>query len=192
MFIIILFDIKQLNKLWKKTFKNIHQLSCFVGHLVVVKRLPSKIFDFLKILKEQDGNDTCLKPNFPRLAHLKNQTANYLRSRKGLDNDKKGSEKMKKKNVTFFCKSIFQEIFNNVVFISDLTRTPKGAPSLFIGFSIQTGRFLLNVNTRNIFNKCQKIFLLGNIYDLGNKMPSLIPEICRIRTRRFFHLIPEI
>ena len=34
MFIIILFDIKQLNKLWKKTFKNIHQLSCFVGHPV--------------------------------------------------------------------------------------------------------------------------------------------------------------
>ena len=105
MFIIILFDIKQLNKLWKKTFKNIHQLSCFVGHPVVAqnfKRLPSKFFDFLKVLKEQNGNDTCLKPNFPRLAHLKNQTANYLRSRKGLDNDKKGSEKMKKKKCDIF------------------------------------------------------------------------------------------
>ena len=33
-FFIILFGIKQLNKLWKKTFKNIYQLSCFVGHPV--------------------------------------------------------------------------------------------------------------------------------------------------------------
>ena len=33
-FFVILFGIKlkQLNKLWKKTFKTIHQLSCFVGH----------------------------------------------------------------------------------------------------------------------------------------------------------------
>ena len=31
---IILFSIKQLNKLWKKTFLTIHQLSCFVGHPV--------------------------------------------------------------------------------------------------------------------------------------------------------------
>ena len=30
MFIIVLFGIKQLNKIWKK----IHQLSCFVGHPV--------------------------------------------------------------------------------------------------------------------------------------------------------------
>ena len=34
MFITILFGIKQLKKLWKKTFYNIHQLSCFVGHPV--------------------------------------------------------------------------------------------------------------------------------------------------------------
>ena len=34
MIIIILFGIKQLKKLWKKTFENIHQLSCFVGHPV--------------------------------------------------------------------------------------------------------------------------------------------------------------
>ena len=34
MFIIILFGILQLKKLWKKTFLNIHQLSCFVGHPV--------------------------------------------------------------------------------------------------------------------------------------------------------------
>ena len=30
----ILFRIKQLNKLWKKTFITIHQLLCFVGHPV--------------------------------------------------------------------------------------------------------------------------------------------------------------
>ena len=28
------FGIKQLNKLWKKTFETIQQLSCFVGHPV--------------------------------------------------------------------------------------------------------------------------------------------------------------
>ena len=33
-FFIILFGIKQLNKLWRKTFKTIYQLSCFVGHPV--------------------------------------------------------------------------------------------------------------------------------------------------------------
>ena len=33
-FFIILFDIKELNKLWKKTFKTIYQLSCFLGHQV--------------------------------------------------------------------------------------------------------------------------------------------------------------
>ena len=38
MFIIILFGIKQLKKLWKKTFKNIYQLSCFVGHPVLLCR----------------------------------------------------------------------------------------------------------------------------------------------------------
>ena len=31
---IILFGIKELNKLWKQTFKTIHQLSCFLGHPV--------------------------------------------------------------------------------------------------------------------------------------------------------------
>ena len=34
----ILFGIKQFNKLWKKTFKTIYQLSCFVGHPVVSQR----------------------------------------------------------------------------------------------------------------------------------------------------------
>ena len=34
MFFIILFGIKELCKLWKKTFKTIHQLSFFVGHPV--------------------------------------------------------------------------------------------------------------------------------------------------------------
>ena len=33
-FFIIRFGIKQLNKLWKKTFETIYQLSCFVGHPV--------------------------------------------------------------------------------------------------------------------------------------------------------------
>ena len=33
--VISLFSIKQLIKLWKKTFKTIHQLSCFVGHPVL-------------------------------------------------------------------------------------------------------------------------------------------------------------
>ena len=41
MFIIILLGIKQLNKLWKKTFLNIHHLSCFVGHPVC------KLFDHI-------------------------------------------------------------------------------------------------------------------------------------------------
>ena len=31
---IILFDIKELYKIWKKAFKTIPQLSCFVGHPV--------------------------------------------------------------------------------------------------------------------------------------------------------------
>ena len=31
-FDIILLGFKQLYKLWKKTFKTFHQLSCFVGH----------------------------------------------------------------------------------------------------------------------------------------------------------------
>ena len=35
MFFIILFGINELYKLWKKTFKTIHKLSCFVGHPVV-------------------------------------------------------------------------------------------------------------------------------------------------------------
>jgi len=34
---IILFDIKQFNKLWKKTFKTIYQLPFFVGHPVLYK-----------------------------------------------------------------------------------------------------------------------------------------------------------
>ena len=34
MFIIILFGIKQINKIWKKTFLTIYQLSCFLGHPV--------------------------------------------------------------------------------------------------------------------------------------------------------------
>ena len=34
MFSIIFFGIKQLNKLWKKTFYSIEQLLCFVGHPV--------------------------------------------------------------------------------------------------------------------------------------------------------------
>ena len=29
--------IRQLNSLWKKTFKTIHQLSCFVGHPVFIE-----------------------------------------------------------------------------------------------------------------------------------------------------------
>ena len=33
-YFIILFDIKELNKLWKTTFKTVHQLSCLVGHPV--------------------------------------------------------------------------------------------------------------------------------------------------------------
>ena len=40
---IIVFGIQQLNKLWKKTFKTIHQLSCFVGH-PVHNRITSRIF----------------------------------------------------------------------------------------------------------------------------------------------------
>jgi len=32
---IILFGIKELNKLWKKIFKTIHHMSCFMGHPVV-------------------------------------------------------------------------------------------------------------------------------------------------------------
>ena len=40
MFIIILFDIKQLNKLWKKTFKNIHQLSFSWDTLYIMHSTP--------------------------------------------------------------------------------------------------------------------------------------------------------
>ena len=36
-FFIILFGIKELNKICKKTFNTIHQLSCFVGHLYIVQ-----------------------------------------------------------------------------------------------------------------------------------------------------------
>ena len=36
--IIIVFGIKQRNKLWKKTFYTNHQLSCFVGHPVYTKK----------------------------------------------------------------------------------------------------------------------------------------------------------
>ena len=32
--LIILFGVKELNKLWKKTFKTIHQLSCFRGFIL--------------------------------------------------------------------------------------------------------------------------------------------------------------
>ena len=55
MFIIILFSIKQLQKLWKKTFQNIYQLSCFVGHPVVVPLIfqSSTITEF-KISKVVD------------------------------------------------------------------------------------------------------------------------------------------
>ena len=37
-FFIILFDIKQLNKSWNKTFKTVNQLSCFAGHHVEEKK----------------------------------------------------------------------------------------------------------------------------------------------------------
>ena len=42
MFFIILFGIKELYKLWKKTFKTIHQLSYFVGHPVDPKTVDKK------------------------------------------------------------------------------------------------------------------------------------------------------
>ena len=43
MFIIILFGIKQLEKLWKKTFKNIYQMSFFVGHPVACVGFPTQV-----------------------------------------------------------------------------------------------------------------------------------------------------
>ena len=38
-FFIILLGIKQHNKLWKKTFKTIHQMLCFLGLLPMIKKL---------------------------------------------------------------------------------------------------------------------------------------------------------
>ena len=34
LFFIIVFDIQQLNKLWKKTFRTVNRLSCFAGQHV--------------------------------------------------------------------------------------------------------------------------------------------------------------
>ena len=42
-FFIILFDIKQLNKSWKKTFQTVNQLSCFAGHHVEEKKETERI-----------------------------------------------------------------------------------------------------------------------------------------------------
>ena len=54
-FLTFIFYIRQHNNLWKKTFKNIHQLSCFVGHPVGKSRdgLITSLFvfyDFRKIV----------------------------------------------------------------------------------------------------------------------------------------------
>ena len=45
MFFIILFGIKELKKLWKKTFKTIHKLSCFLGHPVPKEILLRLLID---------------------------------------------------------------------------------------------------------------------------------------------------
>ena len=45
MFLIMLFGIKELNKLWKKTFKIVPQLSCFLGHPVRVARFNGRLLE---------------------------------------------------------------------------------------------------------------------------------------------------
>ena len=47
-FFVILLGIKQLNKLWKKTFLTIHQLSCFVGHPAVCNQINLR-FSYLSV-----------------------------------------------------------------------------------------------------------------------------------------------
>ena len=47
---------KELNKLWQKRFKTVHQLSCFVGHPVHLSVYTERVYNYkLMIIKKLGG-----------------------------------------------------------------------------------------------------------------------------------------